>query len=99
MFVLMNYSLVYPGQNVTRAHPMTESVVMTWLAVQADSASLEGRLACLCAIGNIARHQEGESQMGIQLHNSREGRSNVRVHHLFSDLTWPTSQLFEPIGR
>lgn len=65
----MNNSLVYPGQNVTRAHPTVESVVTTWLAVEADSASLEGRLACLYAIGNLARHQEGESQMFVQLHS------------------------------
>lgn len=65
----MHYSPVYPGQNVTRAHPMTESVVTTWLAVEGDLASLEGRLACLYAIGNLARHQEGKRQIFIQFHS------------------------------
>lgn len=47
-------------QNVCRAHPLTEPSVTSWLASEGDSASGDGRLACLSAIGHLIRQQEGE---------------------------------------
>lgn len=46
-------------QNVSRAHNVNEPSVTGWLAAEADSASAEGRLACLSAIGHLIRRQEG----------------------------------------
>lgn len=51
--------MVNLGQNVSRAHPVSEPSVTSWLAVGADSASADGRLACLSAIGHLIRQQEG----------------------------------------
>eukprot|EP00903_Cladosiphon_okamuranus_P019404 g17841.t1 len=45
-------------QNVSRAHPVSESSVTSWLALEADSASPDGRLACLSAIEHLIRNQE-----------------------------------------
>ncbi|CAM9705796.1 unnamed protein product [Ectocarpus sp. 8 AP-2014] len=45
-------------ENVSRAHPVSESSVTSWLALEADSASPDGRLACLSAIEHLIRNQE-----------------------------------------
>lgn len=52
---------VWFQQNVSRGHPVSESSVTSWLALEADSASPEGRVACLSAIEHLIRHQEGGS--------------------------------------
>lgn len=50
------------SQNVCRAHPLHESAITSWLASDAASASGDGRLACLSAIGHLIRQQEGEAR-------------------------------------
>lgn len=62
------------AQNVSRAYPLCEPSVSSWLAAEAGSASVDGQLACLSAIGHLIRHREGG-----RLYLSPEKKKNVHV--------------------